>query len=292
MENDLCLKKKQLLIAKLNENQILNKVLTNDCSHLTQDDIEKIRNFYSTKLEEINKLKELNEYKNISNLVESTLKKNQTMEVDIYNFESKLKSQELDMQKLKIDNEDINKKLMGKEKYGKMLVDKINLINNEKQNIINEESEKRNELVKDTENFVRSLQNKYEDELPEKKRLIEENSQLRSEIEECIKNSANLKEILENRLKEKEKITESMENKLKFNLTNKMQEMTLNAQKYIFENSELKMQIANHHKKKEELMELVKAFNKEYDKLIKEVEKVSLIYIFFLLFIKLLIPNI
>lgn len=275
MENDLSLKRKQTISTKLNESQILEKHIVIENNHLTQDDKDKIKSFYSTKLEELNKLKELNDMNHISDLVKNTLKKNHSMDVEINNFVLKIKSMELDSQKLKLENDEIEKKLLNKEKYGKILVDKINSINDEKQKIINEESEKRNDLVKETEIFVRSLQNRYELELPAKKKLLEENSQLRSEIEDCVKHSGNLKEILENKLKEKEKITESMETKFKVNLKTKMEEMTLNAQKYIYENSELKMHIANHSKKKDELMELVKAFNKEYDKLISEVEKVS-----------------
>jgi hypothetical protein len=274
MEMDRFSRRNQIIEEKLNSNQILNKYLNSNLGNLTKEDCEKIRNFYFQKLDELNKLKEQNELKTLCEVVESKIRKNQFFEGENFISEARLIKMEGEFKKISVAKEELNTNLGNKEKFGKMIVEKINKINTEKQKIITDESEKRNELVKETENFVRALQNKYEEELPEKKRLIEENGELRIKIENCIRNSGNLKEVLENKLKEKEKISETMENKLKVELKSKMEKLTFDAQRFIFENSELKIQIENHKKKKQEMLDLVKAFNQEYDRLIKEVEKV------------------
>jgi len=253
--------------------EIIEKYMNINYSSLTEDDAEKIKNFYAFRLEEIKKFKEAQDIKELYNLGISTLNKNSGLEIEVQTLENKHSTLQNESKKTKEIYSDLTKKLNDKDKLSKMIIEKINTINSEKQRIINEESERRNVIVKETENFVRSLQSKYEDELPEKKRLIEENQLLRGEIDKCIKNSGNLKTMLENQLKEKVKSTEDIENKIKFDLKNKMENMTLSAQKYILENSELKIQIANFKKKNEDLESLVNAFTVEYGKLKNELEK-------------------
>jgi hypothetical protein len=274
MDTDRISKRKLLIEEKLNSIQILNKNLNLNIGNMSKDDCEKIRNFYYLKLDELNKLKEQNDNKTLIDVVESKIRRNQVLEGENFTSEAKFRKMDAEFKKISTTMDELNTNLNNKEKFGKMIVEKINKINTDKQKIITDESEKRNDLVKETENFVRALQTKYEEELPEKKRLLEENAELRINIENCIRNSGSLKEVLENKLKEKEKFSETMENKLRVELKSKMEKLTYDAQKYIFENSELKQQIENHKNKKQEILDLVKAFNQEYDKLIKEVEKV------------------
>jgi hypothetical protein len=281
MENDTRSKRngKKTIETLEKSKEILEKYMNINYSNLTQDDMEKINNYYAYRLEEIKKAMQNNDRKEILDLTESSIKKNSNLEVEIQSLDSKHKIVKAEAQKIKELNAELTKKLGDKDKLSKMIIEKVNTINAEKQKIINEESEKRNIIVKETENFVRGLQSKYEDELPEKKKLIEENQTLRGEIEGCIKNSGGLKDMLENQLKEKEKNTEDIENKIKNDLKSKMENMSYAAQKYIFENSELKIQIVSYKKKNDELLGLLNAFTQEYDKLKNELEKVN-IFIF------------
>jgi chromosome segregation ATPase len=276
MENDIKSKRKEKRGGDAFDKtkETLEKYQNINYSSLTVDDCEKVRKYYIYRLDEINKLKENNEVKELVELAESFIKKIIALETEGFSLESKHKTLQTETNNIQKTTAEINRKISDKEKYSKLIIEKINVINGDKQKIISEESEKRNQIVKETENFVRSLQSKYEEELPEKKKLIEENQLLRNEIEQCIKNSGNLKDLLESQLKEKEKASEDIENKIKNDLKSKMESMSFHAQKYIFENSELKIQIANYKKKNEELNSLVDAFNKEYDKLKNELEKV------------------
>jgi chromosome segregation ATPase len=277
MENDIKSKRKEKRGGETidKSKETIEKYQNINYSSLTLDDCEKVRKYYIHRLDEINKLKENNEVKELVDLAESFIKKIIALETESFSLESKHKSLQTETNNIQKTTSEINRKINDKEKYSKLIIEKINVINADKQKIISEESEKRNVVVKETENFVRTLQSKYEEELPEKKKLIEENQLLRSEIEQCIKNSGNLKDLLESQLKEKEKASEDIENKIKNDLKSKMENMSFHAQKYIFENSELKIQIANYRKKNEELSSLVDAFNKEYDKLKNELEKVK-----------------
>jgi hypothetical protein len=276
MENDIRSKRKEKRGTETvdKSREVAEKYMNINYSFLTVDDCEKVRNYYAHQLEEINKLKENNEVKELVEMAEATIKKSIALETEIFALEAKHKSLQVESQTVRETAADTNRKLNEKEKYSKLIIEKINMINADKQMIITEESEKRNSIVKETETFVRALQSKYEEELPEKKKLIEENQLLRAEIEKCIKNSGNLKDMLESQLKEKEKISEDMEHKIKNDLRSKMESMSFHAQKYIFENSELKIQIINYKKKNEELNNLVEAFIKEYDKLKNELERV------------------
>jgi hypothetical protein len=259
------------------EKYCLEQYMNINHTNLTTDDLEKIKNYYSNRRELATKLYEENNLDELFDLSSAICKKNVKYGSDSFEIENKHKLLEMELNKLKEVNCEYNKKLNDKEKYSKMLIDKINNTNDDKNNFINECSEKRNNLVKETENFVRSLQTKYEEELPEKKKLIEENQNLREEIEKCIQNSSKLKDVLELQLKEKEKISENMENKIKNEMKCKMQNMSYDAQKYIFENSELKLQIINYKKKNEEMLNIVNSFSQEFEKLRKEIEKVRLI---------------
>lgn len=217
MENDIKSKRKEKRGGETidKSKETIEKYQNINYSSLTLDDCEKVRKYYIHRLDEINKLKENNEVKELVDLAESFIKKIIALETESFSLESKHKSLQTETNNIQKTTSEINRKINDKEKYSKLIIEKINVINADKQKIISEESEKRNVVVKETENFVRTLQSKYEEELPEKKKLIEENQLLRSEIEQCIKNSGNLKDLLESQLKEKEKASEDIENKIK-----------------------------------------------------------------------------
>jgi hypothetical protein len=169
-------------------------------------------------------------------------------------------------------NENV-KKFNDREKYSRLLIDKLKLINDEKNKIILEESEARNKIVQETEKFVKDIQDNYEKELPEKNQLIEENQTLRREIEKCVQATVASKDEIENKLKEKEKKAMEMESSYKNDIRFKMEEMSLRAQKYLIENSELKTQIVGVTSKNIEMENADTKFNAEYEKLQNELEK-------------------
>ena len=190
-------------------------------------------------------------------------------------MEPKHKYLDTEWKKYRDTNSDFHKKSKDKEKYSHMLIDKLNSFNIEKNKIIQEETEKRNNYIKETEEFVKSLQEKCESELPERKRIIEENISLRKEIEETIKSSMSMKDLLKVELDDREKSTGDVENAIKNNLKNKIQLISMQSQKYLMENSEMKTQ-NNLFKNKIDEMEMIKiSFQSEWDKLNKEVEKVN-----------------
>ena len=253
--------------------KVIQKYLNINQSNLTEDDLTKILQYFNYKIESAEEAMKSNNSDQLYEIAEESLKKSSNLDSEFLLVEQKHKNLNSEYKKLKDSDEALSKRLADKEKYSKLLIDKINMINQEKNQIISEESEKRNNMVKETEAFVRSLQPKYEEELKEKMKLIEENQNLRSEIEKLIQNSNGLKDVLENQLKEREKMSENMESKIKNDLKSRMENLSLEAQRLILENSELKIQSMNYKKKNEEMRGIVDSFNKEYDKLNAELDK-------------------
>lgn len=262
------------------DNQLENT--TDDCvkkylninqNNLLEDDIEKIKNFYNSRKELANKLKEETNLEELYDLAETNLRKNSNLEIESFQTKNKNNTIEGDNLNFKKINEDLTTKFNNKDNFSKLLIEKIKTINEEKNKIIYEETEIRNKLVKETEEFVKSLQEKHELELPEKQKLIEENQRLRKEIENTVKETIEMKESFENKLKEKEKKALDFEINYKNDLRTKMETTTLNAQKYLLENSEYKSQIITYQKKNEEMLNAIEMFTKEYAKLEIEIEK-------------------
>lgn len=177
--------------------------------------------------------------------------------------------------KFKQSQDDLGKKLTDKEKFSNMYIDKIRNVNEQKNQIIREQAELRNQAVKDTEDYVKELQDKYESQIPEKQKLIDENQSLRKEIEETVQTTMAMKSEIEGQMSLRENKALSMENEYKTDLKTKMEDMTMNAQKYLMENSSLKSEIIHYSKKNEELFGTVSMFNKEFEKLTNDLEKVN-----------------
>jgi len=154
-----------------------------------------------------------------------------------------------------------------------LLIDKIKTINEEKNKIIKDETDKRAFIVQETENFVKDLQEKYEQEIPEKQKAIDENHRLRKEIEDCVHSTMAIKEEIETKIKQREKEALTLEENYKKDIRLKMEETTLKAQKYLFENSELKSQIISVLAKNEEMEKAETSFKTEFFKLEAELEK-------------------
>lgn len=171
---------------------------------------------------------------------------------------------------------ELTKKFNDKERYNKILIDKIKILTEEKNKILTEENEKRNKIIKDTENFVKDIQSKYQDELPDRQKLIDENQLLRQELDESIKYTMSIKQLIESQKEIKETKAKELENEYKNMMGPKIEGLTSQAQKYLVENSELKTQIIQYQNKCESLQDTFAGCNKEYEKLMNEIEKVKL----------------
>lgn len=237
------------------------------------NDIPKIKNYYQERLEYILKLKEENNLEELLALADKSLKRKLQLETEEYQI--KLQNDNLIKENaiLKDIFQDVNKKYSDKEKVAKMIIDKIQLINEEKNKIILEESEKRSKCVKETEEFVKDLQNKYQAEIPEKQKLLEENQILRKDIEKCVEETIKMKDAIEKQMKEKEQRAFYLENEYKNDIKTKMEVMTTTAQKYLLENSALKSEIINYQKRNQELGNSLLMFKTEYEKVVNEIER-------------------
>lgn len=175
--------------------------------------------------------------------------------------------------KIKEKSNELMKKFNDKEKISKLLIEKIKIINEDKHKIIQEETDKRNCIVQETEKFVKDIQEKYEQEIPEKQKAIDENQNLRKEIENCVNNTMATKEEIENKIKQKEKEAVELEENYKKDIKTKMETTTVKAQKYLYENSEIKTQIVSLLSKNEEMEKAETTFKAEFLKLENELEK-------------------
>jgi hypothetical protein len=84
-----------------------------------------------------------------------------------------------------------------------------------------------------------------------------------------------MKELIEQKLREKDEQSSLLENEYKNEIKKKMEDMTMNAQKYLIENTDLKTHIINYRKGNEEMAEKLAIFNKEYETILNELEKVN-----------------
>jgi hypothetical protein len=161
-----------------------------------------------------------------------------------------------------------------KEKYNTMLIEKMKKLSEEKNKILTEENEKRNQIIEEAGNFVKDIQLKYQEELPEKQKLLDENQRLRKELDESIKYTMKIKEMIENQKNKKLNKTKELEDEYKNNMSIKMEKLSSQAQRYLIENSELKTQIIEYQKKNEEMQNILGSYNKEYQNLMHQIETV------------------
>jgi len=165
-----------------------------------------------------------------------------------------------------------NHKVSENERYNKLLLDKVMEINEEKRKILQEEANKRGEIVKKCEDFVKEVQEKFNNSLPEREALIKENDLLKKKLEET---QVFIKENLETTFKLKNL---QIEDEFKKSMNTKMEEIASQAKGYLQENSELKGQLMLYTKKFDEVNLSIGQYNKAFDTLKKEIDKVNRIF--------------
>lgn len=263
---------------------ITKNYLKLDAKDITKDIEEKIQNYYLDRIELAERLKDENNLNELYDLAEISvfnyflnfkLRKFSNFELENFQVKGKFKETFSANDLIKSQNAEQLRRKGEKDKYNAILMDKIKQLTEEKNKILTEENEKRNQIIKETENFVKDIQNKYQEELPERQMLLDENQKLRKELDESIKYTIGIKEMIENQKNKKLTKTKELEHEYKNNMSTKMEYLSNQAQKYLIENSELKTQIIQYQNKNEEMQNVLNSYNKEYQNLMQEVEKVN-----------------
>ena len=175
---------------------------------------------------------------------------------------------------IKKENDELVKKANDKEKFSNLLLEKIKSINEEKIKIIQEITEKRNEIVVETENYVKEIQMKFQSELPEKQKLLEDNQRLRDELEEFTKKSSNMKEEIEKEIKDKEKLNIDLQSDFINKFKVKLEKIQSEKELLFMENMKLKKELEEYSNTKEDRDKTLDKYVAEWEKFSKENENV------------------
>jgi hypothetical protein len=167
----------------------------------------------------------------------------------------------------------LNKKFEDREKLFKLFNDKLSALIEDRKAFLLQENEKRNKIVQECEEYVRELQGKYERDLPEKQLLIQENQNLRQEIETYISESMTIKDTIENKLQNKD--VHNDQEAYKDNMRKMIEAITGDTQRHFLENIELKKQLPFYKQKVSEMTETVGSYTSKYNEFIGELEKVK-----------------
>ena len=150
----------------------------------------------------------------------------------------------------------------------------MNDLNEEKKKIISDEVNKRNDIIKKTEDYMREYQDTFENVIPEKEALMRENMMLKQKIEAYIQNTKAIKENVENQIKLKDQQNFMFEDELRNQIKTKMDEISKQNDKAVQENQELKNKNATYAKKFEEVNKNISNSNEIFTKMKEDIEKV------------------
>ena len=237
-----------------------------------EEQIKKIKCQAVEKLKDLKVLKEEKNHDEIYNIAVESVKSQANTEVTNYSNKIKLDqlNKEVTMQSDSIAV--LNSKVNSSEKYSKMLLEKCNQLNEEKKKLIIEETEKRNELIKRCEDFMKDMQSKFEKEIPEKEMLIKENDDLRKKLQET-------KCIIEEKLDFAQKSKDMFEENIKLGMESKLKELIEKESLHQAENIQLKAQLNLYNQKFDELTKSIQTYSSHYDTLKKEIDKVSYYFV-------------
>ena len=158
------------------------------------------------------------------------------------------------------------------EKYNSEIIKKIKEINEEKNQI--EEKLKHNyeETKTQCDKFIEEYQKKYEEISNEA--IMKENDELKIKIKECEENTNKIKQNINEQMEMRKKQSEEMTNMLNGQINDKLSEINKETNKFDEENAKLKIDIQIEKAKYGDNPDLMKDFNKKFDKAKKEYEKV------------------
>ena len=167
------------------------------------------------------------------------------------------------------------KKYQDKDKFQRLLVDKGNGLNQEKDKIFKEGDEERKRIVKEAEDYIKVLQQKTIESMPERQKLIDENTKLREEIQKCLEDGLKMKADFDEQMKINEIDFKKFENLGKDGIQKTMDSLKEKTQHSILANTNLKTELMTYQNKNQEMDNMVKVANKEYEKLLKEIDNSS-----------------
>ena len=153
------------------------------------------------------------------------------------------------------------------------LVDKGNKIQEDRNEMIKKYEAERQELIKESEDYVKSLQEKTDPNNPERKKLLEENEKLKGDIQKFINEGLKIKEDFDKQVKEGGLDIKNFEEKSKLDFQNTIQSFQEKAQGGILLNTSLKTELLQLRQKNQELERFLKMADDQYNKLQDEIKK-------------------
>ena len=158
------------------------------------------------------------------------------------------------------------------EKYNSDIIKKINEIKEEKNKIEDKLKQTYEETKAQCEKFKEEYQKKY-DEISNDV-ILKENEELKTKIKECKENTDKIKQNIKDQMEMRQKQSNEITNMLNGQISDKLGEINKETNKYDEENAKLKIDIAMEKEKFGDNPDLMKDFNKKFDRAKKEYEKV------------------
>ena len=165
-----------------------------------------------------------------------------------------------------------HKRCEDKRKFHNLLVEKGNKLQEDRNEMINRYEKERQDLVKESEDYVKGLQAKTDPKDPERKKIIDENQRLKNEIQKFIDEGMKKKDDFDKQLKEGSFDIKSFEEKSKLDFQNTIESFQQKAQGGILLNTSLKTELLQLKKRNEELEKFQKMANEQYNKLQQEIK--------------------
>ena len=165
-----------------------------------------------------------------------------------------------------------HKRCEDKRKFHNLLVEKGNKLQEDRNEMINRYEKERQDLVKESEDYVKGLQAKTDPKDPERKKIIDENQRLKNEIQKFIDEGMKMKDDFDKQLKEGSFDIKSFEEKSKLDFQNTIESFQQKAQGGILLNTSLKTELLQLKKRNEELEKFQKMANEQYNKLQQEIK--------------------
>lgn len=158
------------------------------------------------------------------------------------------------------------------EKYNSDIIKKIKEINAEKDKIEERLKQNYEETKNQCSKFKEEYQKKY-DEISNDA-IIKENEDLKQRIKECEENTNKIKQNIDEQMQMRKKQTDDITNMLNGQISDKLTEINKETDKFEEENAKLKIDIEIEKAKFGDDPDIMKQFNKKFDKAKKEYEKI------------------
>ena len=162
-----------------------------------------------------------------------------------------------------------------KDKIQHLYVEKGNKINEEKEKMIKDYDEIRNNLINEAQEFVKELQRKTDPEEPERKKLLEENTRLKNEINDTLKEGLKMKEEFDKKMNMEDFYKKNFSEEGKLSMENTMNNLKDQTQNDLMLNTELKSQLIALQRKNEELNKINEMAHNEFQKIDDEIKNKS-----------------